>query len=253
MATDRLAAAVEALPLPWRGHFFEATDSTQDEARAAAQAGAPARSIFVADYQRAGRGRQGRSWLSEPGAGLLVSVVFRAEAPTPGPWRWTSLAAVSVAEAIERVVPPVRAAIKWPNDVLLNDRKVAGILAETSWNGQHLLGIVGIGINVNTDAAALEIVGAPATSLAVYGGRPIDRAELLLELVGNIDRWLERPSDELNAAWQSRLWGHGQRLRLVDLGREEDVVVLGAYQDGSLRVRMGDGSERRTTTGELIL
>jgi biotin-(acetyl-CoA carboxylase) ligase len=137
--------------------------------------------------------------------------------------------------------------------VLLNDRKVAGILAETSWNGQHLLAIVGIGINVNTDAAALESVGAPAASLVMHGGRPVDRAELLLELVGNIDRWLERPSDELHAAWQSRLWGHRQRLRLVDLGREEDVVVLGADADGSLRVRMGDGSERRTSTGELLL
>jgi BirA family transcriptional regulator, biotin operon repressor / biotin---[acetyl-CoA-carboxylase] ligase len=253
MASDRLAAAVEALPRHWRGRFFETTDSTQDEARAAAHLGAPSRSIFVADYQRAGRGRQGRSWLAEPGVALLVSVLFRDRAAAPVPWRWTSLASVSLVDAIEEVLPGLRPAIKWPNDVVLNDRKVAGILAESTWDGQQLLAIVGVGVNVRTDAASLAAVGAPAISLSLASGRDVDRGDLLLSLVRKMDTWLERPSADLHAAWHGRLWGRGQRLRLLDLGRDEEVVVLGAEPDGALRVRMADGTERRTTTGELII
>ena len=83
--------------------------------------------------------------------------------------------------------------------------------------------------------------------------REVDRGRLLRALVGHMDAWLARPWPALHAAWQALLWGRGQRLRLLDLGRAEDVVVLGAELDGALRVRLSDGSERLTTTGELIL
>src|SRR5207237_7275976 len=121
MTSDGLAEALQALPRHWHAHYFAATDSTQDEARAAARMGAPHRSLFVADFQRAGRGRQGRSWLAPPGTALMLSLVFRAMAPERAPWRWTSLASVSLAEAIELNLPGLKPAIKWPNDVLLQD------------------------------------------------------------------------------------------------------------------------------------
>src|SRR5215208_6496412 len=144
-----LAAAVTQLPPTWRGRYFDVVDSTQDEARAVARAGAPSQSLLVADYQRAGRGRHARTWLSQPGSGLLVSMVFRETTAEPVPWRWTSLAAVALVEAIECVLPAIRPLIKWPNDVLVHDRKVAGILAESTWEGRELLAIVGVGLNVN--------------------------------------------------------------------------------------------------------
>jgi BirA family biotin operon repressor/biotin-[acetyl-CoA-carboxylase] ligase len=259
MPTNGLSAAVDALPAGWHGHYFEATESTQNDARDAARRGAPSRSIFVADYQRAGRGRQGRSWLAEPGAALMLSVVFRDNTAAPVPWRWTSLASVALVEAIEDVLPMARPSIKWPNDVLLNDRKVAGILAETSWDGRQLVAIVGVGVNVSTDAAALSVVGGTPTSLREACGQSLDRGRLLLAFIRQVDRWLERPAAELHATWQARLWGRGQQLHLVDLDqdqeqeRAEQVVVLGAEPDGSLRVRLADGTERLTTTGELIL
>jgi len=252
MVDDGLAAAVAALPSHWPAHYFDSVDSTQDEARAASRSAAPHRSIFVADYQRAGRGRQGRAWLATPGVALLLSVVFRDAAATPVPWRWTSLASVALAEAIEAILPGLRPAIKWPNDVLLNDRKVAGILAETSWDGLQLVAVVGVGVNVRTDLAALARVGGAATSLKVASGQDVDRGRLLLAFVQRLDAWLARPAAERHAAWQARLWGRGQRLRLVDLGRDEEVVVLGAEPDGSLRVRLPNGTEHCTTTGELI-
>jgi BirA family biotin operon repressor/biotin-[acetyl-CoA-carboxylase] ligase len=253
MLRDELIDAVAALPPPWLGHYFDALDSTQDQARAAVQRGAPGQSLFVTDFQRAGRGRQGRSWLAEPGVGLLVSVVFREAVAMPTPGRWTSLASVSLVEAIETVVPGLRPAIKWPNDILIDGRKVAGILAESTWDGAQLVVVVGVGVNVRTAAAELAPLEGRATSLRVAGGHDVDRGALLAAFVERMTYWLTRPRAILHRTWEGRLWGRGQRLRLSDLGSESEVVVLGADADGALRVRLADGSERRTTTGELIM
>ncbi|TME38131.1 MAG: biotin--[acetyl-CoA-carboxylase] ligase [Chloroflexi bacterium] len=253
MATDRLAAAVDALAPPWEGHYYAALESTQDEARAAARVGAPDRSIYVSDYQRSGRGRQGRTWLAAPGTALLLSILFRDTDVAPRPWRWTSLASVALVEATDELLVTKKAAIKWPNDVMLDDRKVAGILAENTWDGRQLLAIVGVGVNINTPPADLAALPSPATSLAIACGQDVDRGELLKALIRRMNHWLEQPVPELFKSWQSRLWGRGQRLRLLDLGEEHEVIVLGAAPDGSLRIRLPDGAERTTTTGELIL
>jgi BirA family biotin operon repressor/biotin-[acetyl-CoA-carboxylase] ligase len=178
----------------------------------------------------------------------MLSLVFRDAASTP--LRWTTLASVALVEAILDLEPDLEPAIKWPNDVVLNDRKVAGVLAETTWDGVQLVAIVGMGVNVNTGTPDLLPM---ATSLRLACGHPVDRGQLLHAFVRHLEIWLARPAAQLHEAWQSRLWGRGQRLRLVDLGREEEVVVLGADLDGSLRVRLPDGTERTTTTGELIL
>jgi BirA family biotin operon repressor/biotin-[acetyl-CoA-carboxylase] ligase len=247
MLRDGLALAVRGLPRPWRGTFFDAVESTQDEARAAVLAGAPTRSIFVADYQRAGRGRQGRTWLAPAGSSLLLSMLFREQSQQPVPFRWTSMASVSLTDAIGALLPRVELAIKWPNDVLLDGRKVAGVLAETLWNGVEFIAIVGIGVNVSIEPDRLEPFGA--TSL----GAGVDRGRLLRAFLKRLDDWLARPADELRATYSASLWRRGQHLRLLDLGRVEHVVVLGVDADGSLRVRLDDGTERVTSTGELIL
>lgn len=251
MVSDGLAATVRALPSGWHGRYYDAVESTQDVARAAARAGAPERSIFVADYQRAGRGRQGRTWLSKPGSGLLMSVVFRDSEPRP--WRWTSLTSLALADAIEPMLPGHRVAIKWPNDVMLNDRKVAGVLAENLWNGQRLVAVVGVGVNVNVSEPELPQLPSPATSLCVAAGRCVDRGALLRALIGRVDHWLAQPLADAFEHWEARLWGRGQPLSLLDLGERLDVIVLGAAADGALRVRLPDGAERITTTGELIV
>jgi BirA family transcriptional regulator, biotin operon repressor / biotin---[acetyl-CoA-carboxylase] ligase len=246
MSHDSLAETVAGLPAGWSGRFAPRVTSTQDVARAAAQAGAPSRWLVVADEQTAGRGRHGRGWLAEPGSGLLVSIVFRERAPIA--WRYTSLTALALAEAIEQVAPDARVAIKWPNDLLLDGRKLAGVLAESSWDGEQLLLIVGLGVNVGSAPENL-----PATCLQAATGREVDRGQLLRGLVGRLDVWLGRSPEETQAAWQARLWGRGQRVRLTDLEADEFVIVLGVEPDGRLRVRLADGSERATTTGELLL
>ena len=138
-----LEAAVNALPRHWQAQYFDAVDSTQDEARA----GQPP--VDLRGQLSARRPRPPRPNMEcHPGVGLLLTVVFVDTAPTP--WRWTSLASVALAEAIEAILPALQPQIKWPNDLMLDGRKVAGILAETSWDGRQLRAIVGVGVNVSS-------------------------------------------------------------------------------------------------------
>ena len=250
MAPDSLARVVGELPAAWHGQFFATLDSTQDVAKAAARAAAPDRSIVVADFQRLGRGRHGRTWSAAPGSALLLSILFReAAAQSTTPWRFTCLASVALLQAIEGCAPHAPVAIKWPNDVMLADRKVAGILAETSWDGRELVAIVGVGVNVNAEPE--EVPGA--TSLSRAAGALVDRGALLSTFLRSLDELRTLPVEELHRRWEARLWRRGQTLRLLDTDRQaEEVVVLGAASDGSLRVRGSDGVERRTSTGELL-
>jgi BirA family transcriptional regulator, biotin operon repressor / biotin---[acetyl-CoA-carboxylase] ligase len=250
---DQLESAVKQLQPPWHGEFFPEVSSTQDVARSAAQQGAPSRSIFVADFQSAGRGRQGRSWVAKPGHALLLSLLLRRNGEAPKPWRSTALCSVALAEAIEQVVEGMQLAIKWPNDLLIDNKKVAGVLAESTWDGKEQTVIVGVGLNVTTPQEELDRIGATATSLTKATGKDVDRGHLLVAFAERIDDWLTHSEAQLQAAWHARLWGRGQRVQLADLGTHQDVVILGASFDGALRVRLHDGTERLTTTGELIL
>jgi BirA family biotin operon repressor/biotin-[acetyl-CoA-carboxylase] ligase len=149
-------------------------------------------------------------------------------------------------------LPDLAPAIKWPNDVMLGDQKVAGVLADTVSAGMEFVAVVGVGVNVNQAEVDLAELGGRATSLRIASGQHVDRGQLLLALLRRMDEWRGQPWPALHTAWRSRLWGRGQRLRLVDVGRDEEVVVLDVQLDGSLRVRLTDGTERHTTTGELI-
>jgi BirA family transcriptional regulator, biotin operon repressor / biotin---[acetyl-CoA-carboxylase] ligase len=167
-------------------------------------------------------------------------------------WRSTALASVAITDAVQQLAPMLRASIKWPNDVLIGGRKVAGILAESTWDGTRASVIVGVGVNVSAEPMDLEGLQA-ATSLRIESRQRISRGELLRAFLSQLDAWLQQPEAELRTTWQSRLWGRGQRLRLAEPEGEFEVIVLGAAPDGSLRVRLPDGTERTTATGELIL
>jgi len=243
MSEADLREAVRALPPGWSAHVRASVGSTQDEARALADAAD--RTIVLADVQMAGRGRSGRTWLCAPGQGLLMSIVLRSEG---NPMRLTASVCLAVCDAIERLAPSLRAQIKWPNDVLIADRKVAGILAEGSSVGASQLSIIGVGVNV---AGARSGLGATSVSGAV--DRELARAALLVAFAHALDAWLACATEEVHAAWRSRLWGRGQRLRLTDGDlTQTEVVVVDADFDGALRVQLADGSERRILTGELL-
>ena len=167
-----------------------ATDSTNERAKELALAGAPHGTLVTADEQSAGRGRQGRVWVAEPGHALLMSLVLRSLDELL-PFR----AAVAVAESISA---PTQ--IKWPNDVWIDGKKVSGILAEG--RPQEGWAVLGIGLNVSTQEVPAELADI-ATSLALAGVSS-SREEVLESLLASLERWLSAEPDEVLAKWRAR-------------------------------------------------
>jgi BirA family biotin operon repressor/biotin-[acetyl-CoA-carboxylase] ligase len=152
--------------------------------------GGPEGQVLVAEEQTAGRGRIGRSWVSVPGASLTFSVLVRPASVPPARRGWLPLlTGVAVASAV-RSAAAVKADLKWPNDVLVGGRKLAGILAEQSPDGSAV--VIGVGLNVATPEGSLPVSpsGLPATSLLVEGA-VIDREPLLTELLRHLERWYQ--------------------------------------------------------------
>jgi BirA family biotin operon repressor/biotin-[acetyl-CoA-carboxylase] ligase len=196
---------------------FRTTDSTNERARALAAGGAPHGTLVTAGLQTAGRGRQGRAWTA--GSAVLMSVVLRNFSEV-----LPLAAGVAVCEAL-----PVPAAIKWPNDVLIDGRKVAGILVEG--RPQEGWAVLGIGVNVG-DAPPLE----HATAL----GPGIGTEEVLERLVAGLERWLSASAADVLAAWRSRDALLGEAVRWGD----GSGTAAGIDDSGALLVDTGSGVVR---------
>ena len=199
------------------------TDSTNERAKQLAIAGAPHGTLVTADAQTAGRGRQGRTWSAAPGEALLLSLVLRSPDELL-PLR----AAVAVAESV-----PVAAQIKWPNDVWVGGKKVAGILVEG--RPQEGWAVLGIGLNVATRSFPDEL-SEIATSLALEGAS-VSREEVLVSLLASFDRLLAAPSSEVLEQWRQRDALLGAPLAW-DGGRGRGAGITNA---GALRVETDAG------------
>jgi BirA family biotin operon repressor/biotin-[acetyl-CoA-carboxylase] ligase len=252
--------------------YYPVIGSTNDEAKGLAAAGAPNGTLVITDEQTAGKGRMGRRWLAPPNTCLLMSLILRAELAPTQVARLTMLCSLAAAEAIESFTG-LRVWIKWPNDLVIEqgktagaeaERKVAGLLTETSLIGERLdFAVVGMGINVNLDPAALDPVMAPATSLKAELGRPVDRAGLLVAIVRQIE------ARYLDATGADKSWQDGQRAlhtawvkRLVTVGREVTVTgsegvihgrAEGVDPDGALLLRDMAGNLHRIVIGDVSL
>ena len=158
------------------------TGSTNSDVLASARAGAPQGLVVVAETQLSGRGRQGRSWVSQPGAALTFSALLRPAMVAPAVRGWLPLlAGVATATAV-RSLTGAPASLKWPNDVLVGELKLAGILAEQADDAV----VVGVGLNV------LDAPLPTATSLALLGAQGVDRSKLLAAILEELGRWYER-------------------------------------------------------------
>jgi BirA family biotin operon repressor/biotin-[acetyl-CoA-carboxylase] ligase len=227
-------------------HFYPTIGSTNEEAMALARQGAPDGTVVVAEEQTAGRGRAGRSWFTPPGSAIALSIVLRLRSITPeAVGGLSAVGALAVAEALEDL--GAAALIKWPNDVLLGGRKVAGVLVEGSWSGPDLEYVV-IGIGVNTGPASVPAQpGYPATCVETMVGRTVDRHDLVARILDRLGRWLPLlGSADLVDAWERRLAFRGRDVSVVDeTGREEmRGAVEGLLADGRLRLRTGEGALR---------
>jgi BirA family biotin operon repressor/biotin-[acetyl-CoA-carboxylase] ligase len=221
--------------------WFDSIGSTNDEALAWAAAGADDLSIVIADEQTQGRGRLNRRWFTPKGSALAFSLILRPSATLrPHLSRTVGLAALSIADSLTQTGLAPR--IKWPNDILLNGRKTAGILVESVWSGEDVDSLViGMGINIHKDSVPpADMLQFPATSLEeMLGHEPPAREEILFNILSAFIRWRERlGTDELIHAWEEMLAFHGNQVE-VKTGGEIPVTgkVDGIESDGSLRLK----------------
>lgn len=229
-AADRLplngAALAGALVRPggfWRAVEVTAvTGSTNADLLEQAAGGAPEGTVLVAEAQTAGRGRMGRAWLSPTGAALMFSVLLRPATVPPARRGWIPLlAGVAIASAVAAVAG-LDARLKWPNDVLVGDRKLAGILAEQAADAI----VLGVGVNVSTRRDELPV--ATATSLALEGAARAGRQELLGAALGELEHWYLAWTDGTNPGDPDASGLRAEyRRRSVTLGRPVRVEFPG--------------------------
>jgi BirA family transcriptional regulator, biotin operon repressor / biotin---[acetyl-CoA-carboxylase] ligase len=228
--------------------FLPQVGSTNDLALEWLQQDAATGSMVITDEQITGRGRLGRQWYSPPGSALFVSMILRPSAEFHP--QMTMLAAVAISDML-RKFGASDVAIKWPNDVLLHGRKVAGILPEAVWQNGQLQGVVlGMGINVRIDFGDTELA-EKAISIEPALGHPVDRLELLVTLVDRLDSWYAAMGDALFSAWKNRLHTLGTTVSIqtaqgVVHGLAEDVDT-----DGALWVRLADNRLERILVGDV--
>jgi BirA family biotin operon repressor/biotin-[acetyl-CoA-carboxylase] ligase len=232
-------------------HRLGAVASTQGEAAVLAAAGASEGTVVTATHQSAGRGRRGREWLDAPGESLLMSIVLRPPIPPAEAPQLSLVAAVAVVDALGAA--GVTATIRWPNDVMVAERKICGMLPEAATTRQGTLGhvILGIGLNVNQRGFP-DPIQALATSMMIETGRAQAVEEMLAAVLAALDGWyarfLEGGLGALLPVWLGRSQSIGRHTRAAD-GREG--VAVGLAEDGALLLRTDSGETVRVVAGEV--
>ncbi len=256
MDVDSLASLLAGLPIS-QFRYFDSIGSTNDEALAWVSAGAQDRCLVVANQQTQGRGRLNRRWITNPGAALAFSLILQ---PTPEEDErmgfFSPLGALAICQALEALFG-LSPQIKWPNDVLLQERKIAGILVETAWMGNRLQGmVIGIGINVKPEAVppAAELL-FPAACVEDSTGRPVDRMTLLHEILRALLDWRSRLGTEtFHQAWEQRLAFRGQWVSVEGTDNKPAIgQLLGIDASGSLLLRNSAGETITVTVGDVHL
>jgi BirA family biotin operon repressor/biotin-[acetyl-CoA-carboxylase] ligase len=247
------------LETKWIGkkiHFFEAVDSTNTKAYEFALRGAREGEVVIAESQKKGRGRLGREWFSPPFSNLYLSVILRPKIPPHQASLITLMAAVATADAL-RKFSGLDPRIKWPNDVLLNDRKVAGLLNEIHSEADRIhFVILGIGINLNMDESMVsKEIRSRATSLKKEMGQTISRKEFLKTLLGELETWyevfLEEGGTTILKAWRDRAQIQGKQVNVTSFGETLRGVAIDVDSDGALILETETGERKRVVAGDV--
>ena len=233
--------------------MFETLDSTMDDAKRLAEGGAAEGTVVLAEEQTAGRGRFDRSWMSDRGKDLLFSVVFRPDA-AHGPYI-NMAAALSVCLTVGHATG-LDTSIKWPNDVKLAGRKVSGILVESMVSRADVeYTVLGVGLNVNSNPASVPEIATTATSMYRETGRTFDRTDVLINVLGELDRryGLIREGRSMREEWSSRLETLGQSVVVRWQDSTEEGTATGVDEMGNLILRKADGTRKSVVAGEVTL
>ncbi|MFA5148319.1 MAG: biotin--[acetyl-CoA-carboxylase] ligase [Candidatus Omnitrophota bacterium] len=235
-------------------YSYESTDSTNDVAHRLAQSGSPEGTVVFSEGQSKGRGRMGRHWVSPKGKGIYFSFILRPDvSPAEAP-KITLMSAVAVALAI-REVTHLGALIKWPNDIMINNRKAVGILTEMSAEVNTVRYIVlGIGINVNTSKSDLP---KEATSLRAEAGDEISRVELAQEVLRELDRQYRAFNDKgfnkIIDEWKGLSHTLGGEVKITCQHRKIEGTAVDLDSSGALVVRLDNGFTEHVTAGDVLM
>ena len=251
LCPDQIESGLAARRVGRRVAVWDRVSSTNDLASAAASSTANEGLVVLAESQTAGRGRRGRVWVAPPRSGILMSVLLFPEGPLAEPSWLTALGAVVVTDLV-RADLGLDAAIKWPNDVRVGGRKVAGILVERGTGA-----VVGIGLNVNAPAESFpDELRASATSLGALTGQTLDRSEIARGLIAGLDARYETaratgPGD-VRRAWRERSEHLGRPVRVATNGGVVSGLLTGLDLHDGLTVRGPDGRDRRVPAAEVV-
>ena len=247
------------LKTEWMGkaiHHFETVDSTNAKAYQLALAGAEEGEVVVAESQEKGKGRLGRQWFSPPSLNLYLSVILRPKIPPHQASLITLMAAVATADAIQKV-SGLLPLIKWPNDLLLRNRKVAGLLNEihSEIDRVHFV-ILGVGVNLNADENTFsEEIRAIATSLKIETGRMISRKVFLQFFLQELEGWysvfIHGERAVILKAWRERAHLKGRRVKITSFGKALTGTAIDVDSDGALILEAEDGERKRVVAGDV--
>ena len=239
------------LTTKWLGrtiYYYDTVESTNLLAIELAQQGTPEGTVVLADQQLSGRGRGTRAWHSPAGVGIYCSVVLRPTTPPAKAQLITLMAGVSIVKAIA-LRTGLSPKVKWPNDILIKDKKVAGILLESRITRAQIgHSVVGFGINVNNGLADLpEDIRVNASSLLMELKKPVDRSKLVIEVFSELERFYHRFQREdfpvILEQWRHHSSTLGQRVRIWQKDRAREGIAVDLAEDGGLLVGLEGGKQ----------
>ncbi|SPD73508.1 Biotin--(acetyl-CoA-carboxylase) ligase [uncultured Desulfobacterium sp.] len=255
LQTDYISSKLGASPFAGNLLWYDTIGSTNAITKSLAANGAPDNTVVVAEQQSQGRGRMGRSWLSEGNVNLLLSVLIRPQVPAEDAFSLTMAFALAVSYAAEAVCD-LRVMIKWPNDLYLEGKKLGGILTEFSVSGPFVdYMILGLGLNVNWRPADDVPVLYETTSLLEASGRYVDREWLLIELLKRFDSFYQdgKLSDlnEVYEAWNRRSMLFNNKVEIEMAGERVKGKAIRIDRKGALIVLDDRGVEHRVLNGDV--
>lgn len=242
----------------WAGRrvvYFEETDSTNLRAKEAGEKGEVHGSLYVADCQISGKGRRGRSWESPSGTSIYMTLLLRPKIlPEKAP-QMTLLMALAVADGIRKVTG-LSTQIKWPNDIILNGKKICGILTEMSAEIDYInYVVVGVGINCNQETFPEEL-REKATSLKLESGQEIQRAAVIAAVMESFEKYYQifEKTEDLSGfldEYNELLVNREREVLVLEPGQEYEAYALGINSSGELIVKTADGQKREIFAGEV--
>lgn len=238
-------------------HYFSEIDSTNSYARRLAEQGAGAGEVIIAEAQTRGRGRLGRSWISPPFVNLYFSVILRPRLPPVHAPQLTLMAAVALADTIASFIrtPP---SIKWPNDIVVGGKKLAGVLTESSCDSERIeFVILGIGVNLNYPVALMpEVIRERATSIVSLTNNNVCREAFVRRLIQDLDRCYgeleEDGFDALATRWEALFGLRGKKVRVEMTDRILIGTAKGIDRDGALILEGEEGKRQRIVAGDVF-